>query len=281
MGMENTPPPSPSPNGMTADEPASPARQGAAIISKKSGSFSPVSVEMMDGTSFAKKTLYVMGKKGKIKGTRGLQTNCTDHKIMPWKDWLKSRDAHSHSGRASKHFVKTKSVTTIRDGGDDGLWIFEITMEYVMPVLDFLASKPDQRYKIAQMYVSTLAKINKALLEDEVGCLEDVHPGNCGLRFLPDETETYELVFFDLQFCSIEKGINIPSEYVFEMTSDLTDMKRKVLKKKQAFLLMVEAIRLYSPARPRKEHLQEIARDLKIGCMTLAEVNHALDAFAL
>ena len=277
MSMENTPPPSPSPNGMTADEPASPGQ--ITVISKKSGSFSPVSVEMMDGTCFAKKRVRVIGPNGKIKGMRGFQTNCPKHTIMPWKDWLKSRDAHAHSGRASNHFVKTTSVTTIQDGGDDGLWIFEITMEYVMPVLDFLASNPDQRDKISQMYVSTLKKINKALLEDGVGCLEDVHPENGGFRFLPDGT--YELVFFDLQFSPIEKGIAIPSEYVFEMTTDLTAMERKVLKKKQAFLLMVESIRLYDPARPRKEHLQEIARDLKIGCMSLAEVNSALDAFLL
>jgi hypothetical protein len=168
-------------------------------------------------------------------------------------------------------------VTTIQNGGDNRLSIFEMKMEYVMPVLDFLASNPDQRDKIAGMYVSTLASINKALLKDGVGCLEDVHPKNCGLRFLPDGT--FELVFFDLQFSPIEKGIAIPSEYVFEMTTDLTDMERKVLKKKQAFLLMVESIRLYDPARQRKEHLQEIARDLKIGCMSLAEVNSALDAF--
>jgi len=279
MDMENTPPPSPSPNGMTADEPASPAGQGA-IISKKSGSFSTVSVEkMMDGMNVAKKTFIVMGQDGKNKDKLGFQTNRTEHTIMPWKDWIKNRDAHAHSGPASMYFVKTMGITTIQDGGDNGLWIFEMKMEYVMPVLDFLASNPDQRDKIAQMYVSTLAKINKSLLDDGVGCLEDIHPGNGGLRFLPDGT--YKLVFFDLQFCSIEKGINIPSEYVFEMTTDLMGMERKVLKKKQAFLLMVEAIRLYDPARPRKEHLQEIARDLKIGCMSLAEVNSALDAFLL
>ena len=279
MGMENTPPPSPSPNGMTADEPASPAGQGA-IISKKSGSFSQVSVvEMMDGTWVAKKTLYVMGKKGKTKDTRGFQTNRTNHTIMPWKDWIKNRDAHAHSGPASMYFVKTMGITTIQDGGDDGLWIFEMTMEYVNPVLDFLASNKDQRTKIAGMYVCTLKKINDALLSDGVGCLEDIHPGNGGLRLLPDGT--YELVFFDLQFSPIEKGINIPSEYVFETSSDLTDMKRKILKKKQAFLLMVESIRLYDPVRPRKEHVQEIARDLKIGCMSLEQVNRALDEYSL
>jgi hypothetical protein len=195
---------------------------------------------------------------------------------MPWKDWIKNRDAHAHSGPASMYFVKTMGVTTIQDGGDDGLWIFEMTMEYVMPVLEFLALNPDKMNEIAKLYYSTLVKINTALLEDGF-VLEDIHPRNSGFRFLPDGT--YELVFFDLQFSPIEKGIAIPSEYVFETRSELTDMDRKILKKKQAFLLMVESIRLYDPARPRKEHLQEIARDLEIGCMSLAEVNRALNAY--
>lgn len=282
MKCENTPPPSPSPNGIATVKHASPTK-GLVVVSTNSGSFSPVNVviaDKKDGAAgpVAKKLFRVMGPKGTSKDMRGLQTNCTKHTIMPWKDWLKSRDAHAHSGSASMDFVETMGVTTIQDGGNAGLWIFEMTMEYVTPVLEFLSSNPDKMNEIAQMYCLTLLKINNALFKDGV-VLEDPHPGNCGIRFLPDET--YKLVFFDLQFSPIEKGMNIPSEYVFETISDLTDKDRKTLKKRQAFLLMVESIRLYDPARPRKEHLQEIARDQKIGCMSLAEVNRALDAFLL
>ena len=284
---ENTPPPSPDVRntldmGMGSRENASPTK-GLLVISTKSGSFSPVTVEKMDDgkNHVAKKRVRVMGPNGKIKDMRGFQTNCPEHTIILWKDWLRNRCAHGHSGPASKHFVKTTSVTTIQDGGDDGLWIFEITMEYVMPVLDFLSSDPDQSNKLAKMYYSTLMEINKLLVDDGV-VLEDPHPGNCGLRFHPDGT--YELVFFDLQFSPIDKGIVIPGGYMLgdNMPNEMSKHDRKVIMRQRALLLMVESIRHYDPSSEDKTiHLQEIACKCGIDQMNLEQVNHALDAFAL
>jgi len=274
IGGDNTPPPSP--NGM--EEKKHGASTKGVVVSKHNGSFSPVTVlHNTDGCKTVEKRFYVAWKGVKSKAMSGLKTKCPEHNIMLWDDWLKNKRAHKdYSGPASMHFVKTYDITTIKDGGDYGLSIFEMTMEYVLPVLDFLSSNPDKMNELASSYIKTIANINSSLLEDGV-VLEDIHPRNCGLRFLPDGT--FELVFFDLQFSTIEKGINIPSEYVFEMTSDLTGNERKVLKKRQALLLMVESINRYDPVRPRKEHLQEIARELNIGCMSLEQVDLALGAF--
>jgi hypothetical protein len=263
---------SPSPTGMEKEK-------GEDVVSEHSGSFSPVVViRNRDGSNHVKKRFYVAGENVKSKTMSGLKTQFPKYNIMPWTDWLKNKHAHmDYTGPASMHFVKTYGViTTIKDGGDDGLSIFEMEMEYVLPVLDFLSSNPDKRNDLARLYFTTLVNINNALLKDGV-VLEDVHPRNCGLRFLQDGT--FELVFFDLQFSAPEKGINVPSEYVFEMTSDLTGNERKALKKRQALLLMVESINRYDPVRPRKEHLQEIAHELNIGCMSLEQVDLALGAF--
>jgi hypothetical protein len=273
--VENTSPPSP--YGMKNGNQGS-SIQGSLVSKKYAGSFSPVVVvQNLDEHTKVKKSFYVAGEKVNSKIMSGLKTKCPEYNIMLWNDWLKNEYAHMHySGQASKHFVKTFGINTIKDGGDYGLWIFEMTMEYALPILDFLSSKPDKRNDLARQYFSTLKNINIELLENRV-VLEDPHPRNCGLRFLPDGT--FELVFFDLQFSTIEKGINIPSEYVFEMTSDLTGNERKALKKRQALLLMVESIRLYDPRRQRKEHLQEIASNLNIGSMSLEQVDLALGAF--
>ncbi len=274
VNLDNTPPPSP--NGM--EEKKHGASTKGIVVSEHKGSFSPVTVLCnQNGCNIVEKRFYVAGEKVNSKTFSGLKTQCPEYNIMLWKDWIRNKYAQmQYSGQALNHFVKTFGVNTIKDGGYDGLSIFEMTMEYVLPVLDFLSSNPDKRNDLARLYFTILVNINKALLKDGV-VLEDVHPQNCGLRFLQDGT--FELVFFDLQFSTIEKGINIPSEYVFEMTSDLTGNERKVLKKRQALLLMVESINQYDPARPRKDHLQEIAHELKIGCMSLEQVNHALDAF--
>lgn len=272
--LDNTPPPSP--NGM--EEEKHRASTKGIVVSEHSGSFSPVTVlRNQNGCKIVEKQFYVAGKGVKPKTMSGLKTKCPEYTVMFWNDWLRNKCAHmEYSGPASKHFVKTYDITTIKDGGDDGLSIFEMEMEYVLPVLEFLSSYPDKRNKLSCLYFRTLHDINKALLENGF-VLEDVHPQNCGLRFLQDGT--FELVFFDLQFSTVEKGINIPSEYVFEMTTDLTANERKVLKKRQALLLMVESINRYDPARPRKEHLQEIAHELNIGCMSLEQVDLALGAF--
>ena len=272
--LDNTPPPSP--NGM--EEEKNRASTKGIVVSEHNGSFSPVTVlRNQNGCKIVKKQFYVAGKTVNSKTLSGLKTKCPKHNVMLWNDWVRNIHAHTeYSGQASKHFVKTFSINTIQDGGDDGLSIFEMTMEYVLPVLEFLSSNPDKRNKLSCLYFRTLLGINKALLENGF-VLEDVHPQNCGLRFLSDGT--FEMVFFDLQFSTIEKGINIPSEYVFEMTSDLTGNERKALKKRQALLLMVESINRYDPVRPRKEHLQEIAHELNIGCMSLEQVDLALGAF--
>lgn len=262
---------SPSPTGMEKEK-------GEDVVSEHRGSFSPVVViRNRDGSNRVKKWFYVAGKDVNSKTMSGLKTRCPEHNVMCWKDWLKNKYAHiEYLGKASRYFVSTFAITTIVDGGVDSLSIFEMEMEYVLPVLDFLLSNPDKRNDLARLYFTTLVNINKALLENGV-VLEDVHPQNCGLRFLSDGT--FEMVFFDLQFSTVEKGINIPAEYVFEVISDLTGNERKALKKRQALLLMVESINRYDPVRPRKEHLQEIAHELNIGCMSLVQVDLALGAF--
>jgi hypothetical protein len=276
-GEKNTPPPSPSPNGMAAAEPASPKE--ITMISEGSGSFSPVRVvQNKDGKMEVIKSFYVAGPNAskKRKVMSGLQTNCPAH-IMTWYDWEKNRDANAYKGPASDYFVETQIVQTITNGGADGLWIFKITMEYVTPVRDVISKNPGLRDEIARMYMHTLSRVNKALVDN---VLEDPHPGNCGLRFHPDGT--YELVFFDLQFSPIDKGIVIPGGYMLgdNMPNEMSKHDRKVIMRQRALLLMVESIRHYDPSsKDNTVHLQEIACKCGIDQMNLEQVNHALDAF--